>query len=241
VITATHYNRADYTAASLAALAKCEGIGDCLYVARVEHSCDAVIAAVRAIDFCEVDLVINPQRLGCNANTIAAIEAGFDRSEFVIHVEDDVLLAPDALAYFWWARAAYCGDPRVATVAAYNRDKQSPHPALHHHVHRRVWFHPWGWGTWRDRWRNTLADAAVGVGSGRLTWDTALGHRVVDAKLSEVYPVLSRSQNIGVRSSIHPPGGFFTPAWHREHQHCPHWAGDGRPVNAGSFQEVPPA
>ncbi len=242
VITSVHFDRPDYTRASLDALARCEGIADCLYVARVEPGSEEVIEAVRGVGFCEARVVVNPRRLRCAANTVAALGAGFARGDFVIHVEDDILLAPDALDYFRWARDRYRDDPAVATVSAYHRQAEEPGPAEYHDVRRRVWFHPWGWGTWRDRWRSFLRAPAreamaVDVLPGRGDWDINFSRLFVSRGLHEVYPRLSRAQNIGARSSIHS-AVTFTPEWHRAHQHCPHWAGDGRPVPPGLFREV---
>jgi hypothetical protein len=51
---------------------------------------------------------------------------------------------------------------------------------------------------------------------------------------SEIYPALSRVQNIGACGGVHVP----SPAWHRAHHHVPFWAGNTT-LASGTFG--PPA
>lgn len=248
VISMTHFRRPDYTRRSLEALSKCDGIKDCLLVLHAEPDCEEVVALLRAADFCDTAVTVNPTRIRADPNTIRALDEAFSLSDFAIHVEDDVCLAPDALQYFWWARARYNDDPQVLSVAGYNRSN-APHPVEYHSVARRGWFHPWGVGLWRSRWRKHRAEILriCGVdpytltlnGRGIRGWDGAHGIIQQRDDLVEVHPVLSRVQNIGVVSSIHDPRSF-TPEWHRVNQHVEHWAGDGRHVPAGEFRERDP-
>jgi hypothetical protein len=235
VVTMCHWKRPEYTRRSLEALSRCVGIEQCLLMPRVEPGCPEVEALVRAVDFCECRPAWNPARLGVNRNTYAALEGGFALADFVVHVEDDVLLAPDALDYFWHARAAYHHDHEVFSVAAYHRVAAPLHLFSFHALGRRRWFHPWGWGTWRNRWDEVRGGLGRALG-GPVTWDTWLGRNVVAPDEGpgrrEVYPVLSRAQNIGLVSSIHAT----TPAWHAEHHQLKYWAGDV-PVHPSPFHE----
>ena len=43
-------------------------------------------------------------------------QSGFTQADYVILVEDDIVLAPDALEYFEWARDAYQNDPEVMNL-----------------------------------------------------------------------------------------------------------------------------
>lgn len=266
VITMTHYKRPDYTRRSLAALAKCEGIAQCTLVLHAEPGNDEVVDLLNAVDFCERRVVVNPERIKADPNTVGALDHGFTLSDFAIHVEDDILLAPDALDYFWWARAFYHHDQKVGSISGYNRNADAPHPAYYHDVRRLSWFHPWGVGLWRDRYAKVrphildicgvsqthqglrvngrgLAgrDSPWGkIGGG---WDGAHGWYAAVQGLNQPYPTLSRVQNIGAVSSIHhdPQGRatWFTPEWHAKNQRVNDWAGDGRPVANGKWIDIP--
>lgn len=260
VVTMTHYNRPEYTRRALEALSRCDGIADCLLVAHVEPGTAEVIDQLKAINFCETAIVCNNQRQGVARNTLRALEHGLELSDFVVHVEDDILMAEDALTYFWWARATYHNDARVGSVSAYRRTAESIHPVLYNDVRRLRWFHPWGLGIWRDRYQAArphvlhicgLADDPAGgfrvVGPGvRNTttpygdmvggWDGAFGSYAGINGLVQPYPLLSRVQNIGAISSTH--GASFTPEFHATQQHCPQWAGDGRHVARRPWRDV---
>jgi hypothetical protein len=221
-ITGCFWARADYTRRCLDALARCDGIADCVFRPGCEPGCEEVIAMLRGFDACTTEVTINRQRLGCNLNTVASIERGFGISDFVLHVEDDVLLAPDALRYFAWARDHYRDNPNILTVTGYNRTPERGCPEA---VHTRKWFHPWGWATWIDRWNRIRAH---NYDSKSVTWDVLISRNFIDPADSpyrELYPALSRVQNIGAKSSIH--GDWFSPEWHAQNQRAQHWTGDG--------------
>ena len=184
---------------------------------------------MRSIDFCDRAVTLNPERFGCNRNTIAAIDGGFALgAPFVVHVEDDILLGPDALRYFEWASAMYLGDPRIISATTYNRVQAMPGTPEWTQARRRRWYHGWGWGTWRDRWeryRDRLVDPAK-------TWDVRLNECRDADGLFEVYPILSRSQNIGRVSTLHK---HLKPEWFDEHHTVRFWSGQ---VDPGELDRV---
>ncbi len=118
------------------------------------------------------------------------------------------------------------------SVTSYNRRLEAADPSDYHKVSLRRWFHPWGWGTWRDRWETfsgTLYTSPT-------TWDVLLNivHCVggMNDRCHEVYPELSRSQNIGEISTI----CNRSVEYYRTNHLLKHWAGDVE-VPAGAFQE----
>ena len=139
---------------------------------------------------------------------------------------------------------------QVLSVAGYNRSN-APHPADYHAVGRRGWFHPWGVGLWRSRWQRWRTKVLAITGTdphsmtlppghkGYLGWDGALGVVQQQNDMVEVHPLLSRVQNVGVKSSIHSPK-TFTPEWHRINQHVENWAGDGRYIGESNWHEKTP-
>ncbi len=240
ILTMCHFDRPDYTRRSLEALARCRGIGDCLLVLHCEPGNPDVLRQLAGVDFCRREVVVNEARLTADPNTIRAFDHGFTHGDWLVHVEDDVCLAPDALEYFAWARDTYRSNPGVLAVTAYSRSAGPPHL-----VSRRRWLSPWGLGLWRDRWERFRPDVLriTGTDPATLTWalpgcagyDGALLYLMIRHDLAEIYPALGRAQNIGSLSSIHDP------AWYADHHarevHCAEWAGDGRTIPDGVWHE----
>jgi hypothetical protein len=231
-ITMCHFKRPEYTRQAVESLRRCEGVGDYLILPHVEPGDDAVRAVVEGIDFAECVPTFNGERFGVALNTEMALADGFRHADFVVHVEDDVLCAPDALRYFEWCRDRFREDPRVFSVTAYNRSEAPPPPSDWHRVRLRHWFHPLACATWRDRWhrfRGRLHCAPEG-------WDALLNWTFCGGNgpgwLREAYPALSRAQHIGVVSSL----SAHSPEWYREHHDVRHWAADVE-VPVGKFHE----
>lgn len=235
VITSCHFDRPDYTKRSLAALRRCHRVADWVFLPHVEPGSREVREMIQAVDFIRTEPVFNATRFGVNNNTALAIIHGINRAGprgFVLHVEDDILLAPDALDYFAWAANTYRDDQAIFSVTAYNRNDTVSRQDWYT-VGRRKWFHAWGWGTWPDRWpvlRRLLALKS----EQNLTWDCYVNAGVEHYDLREIYPALSRCQNIGLRSSVHP--SLFPPSFYRKHHRLKTWAGEVGP-RGGTFCE----
>ncbi len=111
VITMCHCLRPDYSRRVLHALGECVGIADYLILPHVEPASEEVRAEIEAIDFAECLPTFNASRLGVNRNTENALLDGFAFGDFVIHVEDDIVLAPDALLFYESMRRAISEGP----------------------------------------------------------------------------------------------------------------------------------
>jgi hypothetical protein len=220
VITFTASHRPKYTGEVLAALALCRGVEKYLLLPCVEPGNDEVRALFDAISFAECHVTVHPERLGCGANTLFALEQGFSNSDYVIHLEDDTVPAQDALEYFEYCREAYRSDKDVFTITGYPgaRDYrkvfQDTLAGRFRTLIRQRWFTPWGWATWSDRFSEMRYDWNPHDFDARVN----CVHR---GERSEIAPVLSRIQNIGAELGVHVP----SPEWHRQHQFLPFWAG----------------
>jgi len=228
VITMVLYNRPDYTRTVLDALKRCRGIGDYLILPRIEPGNEEVIELARGIDFAEVQVTVNRQRLGGGRNAYRAWADGFERADFIVHLEDDTVPAPDCLRYMEHCREVYRRDHGIFSVAAYNRYPCGSKDYFS--IARRSAYTCWLVGIWKERWlwakRRWSKDPR--------SYACPLAEQVYRHDLREIYPLLSRSQNIGARAGIHPK----TTAWHRVYQHTNHWAGD-LPFSRRRFAEVP--
>ena len=175
VITIIAYNRPTYFEAVLSSLARCAGIEKYTLLIFLEPGDERVLALARGFDAANrTDVVVNARRLGPHPNLLQAVTTGFERAgsgaddDFVIVLEDDTPLAPDALAWFEWARRAYAADAaRVFSVSAFADNCHDAgdacsalfarEPALARAAARRAHYSPWAWGMWRDRWRGVEA------------------------------------------------------------------------------------
>lgn len=167
---------------------------------------EVVLAAVRPLQRAgaDVDVVVNTRRLGVAENPYRHLSALFDDGYgFVARTEDDLLVADDVLRLIEWCAGTYAADAGVAAVCAYSRAPAGADPAA---VVRSTDFTPWLWGTWSDRWAETIGptwdrdystwNVSPGYESG---WDWNLNTRVLPARgLRVVAPSASRVQNIGV-------------------------------------------
>jgi GT2 family glycosyltransferase len=156
VISVIAYNRPRYFRRVLQALEKCHGIGKHTVLFHLEPSDSGVIEIARTFTAAKKVVVnVNEQKLGFNGNIRQGVERGFHHGNFVILLEDDVVLSPDALSWFEFARAKYKEDQSVFTVSSYSDNCHHPKERvptdLHFAAQRRKHFTPWGWGIWRDR------------------------------------------------------------------------------------------
>jgi hypothetical protein len=215
VISVIAYQRPQYFRNLLEALSKCHGIEKYTVLFCLEPSESGVIELAQNFDAAkEVIVQVNPKRLGFNQNIRQGVETGFQYGDFVILLEEDLILAPDALVWFEDAREKYQDDPSVFTVSAYSDNCHHPKervpPYLHFATGRREHFTPWAWGTWRDRFAE--------INRTYIGWDMQMNfHAPPPARYGhvhmgkpglrrdrhEVFPLLSRVNNIGVEGGTH--------------------------------------
>jgi len=134
------------------------------------------------------EIIVNKRLLGIYKNKIKALLVGFHQSDYVIHIEDDILLAKDALRFFEHCKK-YGEDKSVFSVTAYNRTSSAPPSDQHHDIGRRQYHHCWPWATWRDRWEELCRKKWSGNSA-------FLNEQLLEGRV-EIFPVLSRSQNLG--------------------------------------------
>tara|TARA_A100001518_G_C1222380_1_gene67498 strand:+ start:1075 stop:1980 length:906 start_codon:yes stop_codon:yes gene_type:complete len=191
IITSTHYNRPTCTKLMLDHLAKCEGIEDYRVICCVEPVNNIIPDLIESHPL-NTELVINERLLGLWENKKKALSLGFNESDYVIHVEDDILLSQDGLRFFEFCKQLKY-DERLFSVCGFNRGNQ-PRPEewltddAKRKVDMRQWYTPWGFATWFDRWKTFCSNWS---GQDTSLNDTFRGERF------EAYPILSRVQNIG--------------------------------------------
>ena len=222
VIVMTACRRPRYTWEVLAALSRCEGISDYIFMPFVEPGNDEVWELCSSFGASRLTVASrNDYQHGCNANTAQAFTRGFARSDFVIFIEDDVIVGRDYLHFMEWAAKRYIEDKNVMAVSGYNRDDGRDEP---YRVVRRVnQFRSWGMGTWIDRW--PLFACAMQKLRGHIkVWDESVSLYYPD--ILTVNPLLSRCQNIGADDST-----FVVWQQYVAQHYTPYWASSLPPGN----------
>lgn len=228
VITMSLWRRPAYTEQVLSALSKCKGIEDYTLIICVEPGVPQVGKLAEQATFAKKTHVIhNPQLLGIFVNIYQCLKMGFENTDYNIHIEDDVVLGEDALQFFEYCKEAYEKDASVFTACAYHKSKPGHvKPEEYYRVRRAQWFTPWGWATWADRWKEINSQWVFGF-ENRLGWDERM-NKVIRGERSEVYPHLSRAQNIGAELGWAVPNA----EWHHLNQHTEVWVDEfERPAN----------
>lgn len=159
--------------------------------------------------------VINDHRLGVLRNPYAALTQAFDGgNDFVVLAEDDVIVADDTLEYFEWAMEKYKEDKSVLAVLAFSRVVDSTGRQSRSSVSRTKVFCPLIWGTWVDRWEETIKpnwdlDYSTGTESQGAGWDWNMMRVAVANDQDFLYPQASRSTHIGRFQGVHTSEASF--------------------------------
>lgn len=224
----TLWNRPGYASQVFDALARCEGVGKYLILPFVDpvnggKPNPKIWDLVNGVNFARCRPHLNETRLGTCGNTRKALSLGFELADFVIHIEEDCVPGRDALAYFEHCQGKYRDDAQVFAIAGWNKSgADEPEYA----VGRRRWFTCWGWATWWDCWEEMRKGWSMRELIG---WARQINNVVRGARV-EIYPMLSRIQNIGEKGLRVP-----SPQYHMEHQRTEYWAED---LPGGKYYEA---
>jgi hypothetical protein len=199
-ITLTTYNRPEYLKETLRSLRSNNTKGYILYVSQ-EPGNKECADLVKAIDFMPVESWVNPFRKGINLNAFTVLSRAFaGGSRFNVHIEDDIVLSPDALDLANWyhdlkdktnhAGCFFCGP--------------WSNPAWPTYVHRveptavapgaGFCITDWQWQSFvRPTW---FSDYTI-------EWDKALEREAIAKNMVVLRPRLVRSTSIGAHGMSH--------------------------------------
>lgn len=225
----THCRRPDYSKQVMDALGKCHGIDRYKVIARVEPGNLEVLRVLSNFKACEISVRVNEKQLFCGRNTRKAIEEGFTESDFIVHIEDDTVPAPDCLLFMEHCACTY-RESDVFSVAAYNSHQCAA--GNEYAIGVRDHFSCWIWGTWIEKYKKAAALLEFNDTPGGAYMNYLFRHTLELGTCREVYPMLSRSQNIGEKDGVHT-----TPAIWKESHYTPWFAGD-KPMKTGLFHPV---
>ena len=125
-----------------------KGPRDELLVAEVSRVVSDVADSNR---FRRVTVHRSSRNQGLAASVIAGVTDVLAEHESVIVIEDDLLLAPDFLAFMDRALTEYADDDRIWSVSGFGPVLPSL-AGYQHDLYLSLRGSSWGWGTWRRSW-----------------------------------------------------------------------------------------
>lgn len=165
----------------------------------------------------------NDTLLGCCWNTLAVLDDAWrvaDRFEedFVLMLEEDYVLAPDALAMHVWMREAFRGQPSTLCTGSFCRESPT-YDTDFNRIIAEPNFVPQVWGTWRDRWeeirplwhdrkpedRGPVSTPGKGY---YLGWDVNFDTYIMQGR-TQIRPALSRVVHIGLEDGQHTTPSIY--------------------------------
>lgn len=215
----TAYNRVGYLARVLNSWKTVRGLDDWFFYFSVDPSprSDAIVNLftqfAHDMGLSKYQIVVNDRKKGVLHHPWVVFDHLFSNGfDFVVRVEDDLLVSDDFLEYMEWSRTEFRDEKDIAAVVGYISDVNGGT----NEVIIRPKFSPWNWGIWKDRWETYIRDTwdhdystfngRPGLQSG---WDWNLDTRVLPSLgKSCVYPAHSRVQNIGQMGTHAIPQNF---------------------------------
>lgn len=230
-ITLSLFNRLEYSRLVLEYLSACIGIDNYQILCQIDKSplqselSDLVAEFSSSLD---IHTHLCSKNLGCNKAIYECLDWGFEDTEFLIHIEDDILLSKDALRYFEFCNKMFINNQRIFTIDGYNNKPSEP--INEYGINLASSFKPWGWATWKDRWLEIKPKWQFSYNpiyeQGRMVfggggWDVCM-KQYLRKDRCRVYPMLARSINIGAKNGIHTP----SEEWHKAKHDVKIWAND---------------
>jgi hypothetical protein len=204
-IAISAYNRPEYSRRSLAAILGAKGYSRKKYNIFCSIDCDEngeinedVYSVYSSIEY-PMSIRASMEKLGCNKNVRSALDIAWeDNPDFVLMIEDDVVISDDALQYIEWAAEKYKNDQSVRTIGLWGYENKPEVPVSLKNagkVKRQNFFTCWGWGTWSDRWSEIKENWTTGNDSHDTSWDVVMSQNLGDRV--EILPAISRAYNCG--------------------------------------------
>jgi hypothetical protein len=187
----------------------------------------------------------HPLRLDCDENTRFVINQAFDQgADYVLHLEDDTVLSPDALclAHFYrkFQPVPWSPAPPFLFLGLHNHRKledRTPDKVI-----QVSDFHGWGWITCKDWWDDVLEPQWSMKKQDPKGWDWSISYLMNCQHLTGIVPVLNRVLNIGrMNGRYETPdhydeSGVVNLPWATETNAATHFHLDSIPAQRGEWR-----
>src|ERR1700690_4362230 len=119
---------------------------------------------LRAINWCEVNLVERTENLGLGKSILTGVSEVFQKHGAIIVFEDDLICVPGTYKYLGAALQQYKDEPRMMSVTGWTHPQVTPST-----ITDQPYFdgrtESWSWGTWARVWKGMEQDAMSLVNS----------------------------------------------------------------------------
>ena len=155
---------------------------------------------LRILRTCNTEVNINKEKLGLWPNKKQAVIQGLRRNNYIILIEDDIILSKDALKYFEWADKKFRNNNEVESVTGYSHNCRGDQICKYNNnegntIISEKWYTPWSNAIWRHKSHKFLEKW-----TGR---DINYNNYVHLNNKLEVRPLLGRANNIGWKNGTH--------------------------------------
>lgn len=220
VIVTNHCRRPRTSRMCLNHLTMCAGIGDYTVLSYVEPGNKGVIDAVNDEkyhkSFKEHIVVINDEVKGGTENERISMTHGFSLSDYIVFIEDDLLLWRDSLEFHEHCAERFYEDKDVFNITLLNNVFENLNPYIYMYgIGKRRRFSPAGFGIWRDRFEK-INELELWTKDKKTSMDVLIGQNICG---NEIHPKISRIQNIGATGQF-----VKNKHWHVFQQFCLIWA-----------------
>jgi hypothetical protein len=220
VIVINHFKRPRCSRMCLNHISFCNGVKDYTVISYVEPGHDEVLKTVNdqkyKDSFKEHIIIVNDVVKGGTENQRQSMAHGFELSDYIIFIEDDLLLWRDSLEYHEYCCQRFEKDKDVFNVTLLNNFFENINPYIYMYtIGKRRRLSPAGWGTWRDRFER-INELELWTKDKTISMDVHIGQNISG---NEIYPKISRIQNIGSHGQF-----VRNKHWHVFQQFCIIWA-----------------
>ena len=173
---------------------------------------EEVIEICKSIDFIETNLVINKTKLGVRKNPFKTLQRAFDSgSVFNIHLEDDVIISPDATLLANWYFSYFKNNPCYMHYGFFNYESDDK---FENKVTEINSFNGYGWCIFKSNWESLYLkewfnDTLCSRMFGAYGWDHAMAAAYHVKGYKGIIPKYSRSQNIGREGGVYCSASFY--------------------------------
>lgn len=193
-ITMPVFRRPNYMKQALEALRLSGPSSYKLYIG-VEPGCQGTLDLARSVSFMECVVTVNPEKYGVARNAKSLLDRVFrDGSVYNIHIEEDVIITPDAVALSDWFDGIN-EDYVCLGLVNYSSDPNRPLDILDTN-----YYAPIGWCVKKNKWESLLAPEWMNDIRG---FDFSINNTLVRTKGRTLHPALSRSNHIGRDGGVH--------------------------------------
>jgi hypothetical protein len=229
VVAVLAYNRPDYLEKCLEALSECRGAEEWGVLVSVDGPCgQQPMPSFKVPKNLSVEVARHQANQGIDRHNALCASGVFDnleKADFMVMLEDDALLTPDALElaygyYSWPRRDDYLfmsiGDPKYAKGPATD-EEYAQLVEERYGIYTSAWcFTKDSWTKMRSVWNHPMRT--------QLGWDWSLSTSMHSNGWKSIYPVVSRARNIG-RVGVHAYAEWF------DQNVAPARCSDGRPIS----------